>query len=152
MTSNKNGINSHKIYSLRNNIVITEQQLIHWNTVLSKSSSPQDIIKWALMTSPHLFQTTAFGLTGLATIDIISKLKEYNNDQMVPLLFIDTLYHYPQTIDLLQKVEEKYYVPSDQSINVFKPKRCSTVNDFVDKYGDFLWNTDDAKYDFLVKV
>lgn len=35
---------------------------------------PQEILKWCITSLPHLYQTTAFGLTGLAINDMISKL------------------------------------------------------------------------------
>lgn len=35
---------------------------------------PQDILKWCITTLPRLYQTTAFGLTGLAINDMVSKL------------------------------------------------------------------------------
>lgn len=77
---------------------------------------------------------------------------EINESKMVPLIFIDTLHHFPQTLDLLSTVEEKYYKPLGQSISVFKPKGCSSEKEFAEKNGDFLWERDDDKYDFLVKV
>ncbi|QLG72246.1 hypothetical protein HG535_0C06000 [Zygotorulaspora mrakii] len=142
-----------KVYELNNGITVTEEQLAHWNVFLSKLSSPQEILRWAVTTFPHLYQTTAFGLTGLATIDMISKLSgELNETKMIPLIFIDTLHHFPQTLELLSSVEDKYYKPHGQSVSVFKPEGCSSEREFSDKNGDFLWEKDEEKYDFLVKV
>ncbi|EDO15680.1 hypothetical protein Kpol_1008p18 [Vanderwaltozyma polyspora DSM 70294] len=139
-------------YELNNGMVVNQRQIDHWNRALKELESPLEILKWALVTFPGLFQTTAFGLTGLAITDMLSSLTKYNGNKMVGLIFIDTLYHFPQTLDLVQKVEDKYYAKYGQSVNIFKPKDCETSQDFVKKHGDFLWEADDEKYDFLVKV
>lgn len=145
--------NATKVYHLNNDISVTQEQLDHWNRSLSKLQNPQEILRWAIVTFPHLYQTTAFGLTGLATIDMLAKLRqEREKATMVPLIFLDTLHHFPQTLDLLKTVQEKYYTPTGQSISIFKPEGCSTEKEFAEKHGDFLWETDEDKYDFLVKV
>lgn len=139
---------------LNNNITVTQEQIDHWNKFLSTLSTPQEILQWAIVTFPHLYQTTAFGLTGLATIDMLSKLHNANPEQipMITLLFIDTLHHFPQTLDLLEKIQDKYYKPVNQTIHVFKPLGLNDETEFANKYGDLLWETDDIKYDYLAKV
>ncbi|CDO92499.1 unnamed protein product [Kluyveromyces dobzhanskii CBS 2104] len=140
-----------QVFQLNNEISVTQEQLDHWNERLSTLTA-QDIIRWAIVTFPHLFQTTAFGLTGLATIDMLSKISNSGTEPAVPLIFIDTLHHFPQTLELLEDVEQRYYKPKGQSVSVYKPQGCATEKEFAGKYGDFLWETDDDKYDFLVKV
>lgn len=98
--------NATKVYHLNNDISVTQEQLDHWNRSLSKLQNPQEILRWAIVTFPHLYQTTAFGLTGLATIDMLAKLRqEREKATMVPLIFLDTLHHFPQTLDLLKTVQ-----------------------------------------------
>lgn len=123
-------------------LTVTQNQLDHINEQLS-NLTPEEIIKWSRITFPNLYQVTAFGLTGLITIDLIAKLK-----LDIDLVFIDTLYHFPQTLELVQKVKEKYH----PKLHIFKPKDVNIVEEFTEKYGDRLWQTDDLKYDFLVKV
>ena len=142
-----------KVYQLNNDVSVSEEQLNHWNQFLSRLETPQEILKWAIITFPHLYQTTAFGLTGLATIDMLSTMHAENAESpIVPLIFIDTLHNFPQTLDLLHTVEDKYYKPAGQSITVYQPDGCSSEAEFAAKYGDLLWETDDLKYDFLAKV
>lgn len=93
-----------KTYHLNNDIIVTQEQLDHWNEQLIKLETPQEIIAWSIVTFPHLFQTTAFGLTGLVTIDMLSKLSE--KYYMPELLFIDTLHHFPQTLTLKNEIEK----------------------------------------------
>ena len=116
------------------------------NVYLSSSSlSPQDILKWAIEYLPGLYQTTAFGLTGLVAIDMLSKI----TSSPPPLIFIDTLYHFPETYELVEEVKNKYrQVP----LYVYKCNDCSSTKDFEEKYGLKFWETNEDTYDFLVKV
>lgn len=124
---------------------IDPKLLEHWNDTLSELP-PLEILKWSLLTFPGLYQTTAFGLSGLCIIDMISKMKDVKKPDLV---FVDTLYHFPQTLELVEKIKEKY---ADLKLHVFKPKGCETESDFVEKYGDSLWEKDELKYDYLAKV
>ncbi|EXJ71654.1 phosphoadenosine phosphosulfate reductase [Cladophialophora psammophila CBS 110553] len=109
---------------------------------------PQEILRWAITTLPNLYQTTAFGLTGLVQLDMLSKLK-IPRPQMVDLIFLDTLHHFPETLELVERVRERYPLVN---LHVFKPAGVETAEEFKDKYGDKLWETDDNRYDYLVKV
>ena len=62
---------------------------------------PEDILRWAVEHIPGLYQTTAFGLTGLVAIDMLSKI----TSSPPPLIFIDTLYHFQETYDLVEEVK-----------------------------------------------
>lgn len=105
---------------------------------------PQDILKWAIEYLPGLYQTTAFGLTGLVAIDMLSKI----TSSPPPLIFINTLYHFPETYELVEEVKSKYQV----SLYVYQPDGCSSTKEFEEKYGKKLWETDEDTYDFVVKV
>ena len=106
--------------------------------------TPEEILRWAVDHLPGLYQTTAFGLTGLVAIDMLSKI----TSSPPPLIFIDTLYHFPETLELVEEVKKRYGVP----IHVYKPEGCTTVEDFEKKYGERLWEKDETLYDYAVKV
>lgn len=87
----------------RNPVQLTPAHIEFLNKRLNTLSAPE-IIKWAYYTFPNLYQTTAFGLTGLVTVDIISKLsQELNHDEghLIDLIFLDTLYHFHKHFSLL---------------------------------------------------
>lgn len=128
-------------------IQISQQQLDHYNEKL-KDLSPEEILKWAYLTFPNLFQTTAFGLTGLVTIDMISKMFPDSSKHPIDLIFLDTLHHFPQTYDLVESIKAKY----NAELHIFKPIDAEDDTQFTKKYGDQLWDTNDSYYDFLVKV
>ena len=108
------------------------------------SLSPEQILQWGIQNLPGLHQTTAFGLTGLVAIDMLSRIPL----TPPPLIFIDTLYHFPETYELVDDVKNKYNVP----VHVYKPEGCNSVDDFEKKYGERLWETDEDTYDYAVKV
>lgn len=106
-----------------------------------------EILKWCIMTLPGLYQTTAFGLTGLVTVDMLSKLEgPLKHD--IDLIFLDTLYHFDETYALVDRVRSRYGTP----VHVYKPAGCETADDFTRKHGDKLWDTNDELYDFVAKV
>lgn len=109
---------------------------------------PQEILRWSITTLPHLYQTTAFGLSGLAILDMLSKLK-IPRPQMVDLIFLDTLHHFPETLALVETVQARYPLVN---FHTFKPEGMETGKEFSEKHGDRLWETNDQLYDYLAKV
>ena len=107
-----------------------------------------EILQWCIMTLPSLFQTTAFGLTGLVTLDMLSKLK-VPRPQMVDLIFFDTLHHFPKTLALVERVRSKYPLVN---LHVYKPEGVADAKEFTEKYGERLWETNDELYDWVAKV
>ena len=120
-----------------------------------ENAPPADIIRWSIDNLPHLYQTTAFGVTGCVTLDIISRISAERSEKnhtelrhLVPLIFVDTLYHFPQTLDLAERASKHYHAP----MYVYKPKGSDTVADFERTWGSQLWQRDEDTYDYLVKV
>jgi len=130
-------------------IVLTKAHLKHINTTLNKLS-PMDILRWCKITFPNLYQTTAFGLSGLVTLDMLSKLQAENPDlPSIDAIFLDTLYHFDETHALITKTKERY---PNVILHVYKPEGASTVEEFEAKHGKELWKTDDQLYDWVAKV
>lgn len=67
----------------------------------------------------------------------------------IDLIFLDTLYHFPQTIDLVERVKQKY---THINFHMYKPEGCETTEEFEQKYGERLWETDEEQYDYVAKV
>ncbi|PVG03571.1 putative MET16-3`-phosphoadenylylsulfate reductase [Serendipita vermifera] len=133
---------------------ITEEQLATINAQLV-SLSPQEILQWGVDHLPNLYQTTAFGLTGLVGIDMLSKLTPSSSSsdptptsRTPPLIFLDTLYHFQETLDLVEKVKERYGLP----VHVYRPYGADDVKTFEEKYGQLLWEVSEEVYDYVVKV
>lgn len=110
--------------------------------------NPEEILRWSITTLPHLYQTTAFGLSGLVIVDMLSKLK-IPRPQMVDLIFLDTLHHFPETLSLLERVRQQYPL---LNVHTFKPQGTATAEEFEKKHGEKLWETNDQLYDWVAKV
>jgi phosphoadenosine phosphosulfate reductase len=87
--------------------------------------------------------------SGLITLDMINKISvQRQKDHIVPLIFLDTLYHFQETLDLAKRCVETYDVP----LKVYKPVDCDNVVEFENQHGQKLWENDEDAYDYLVKV
>lgn len=107
-----------------------------------------EILRWCITTLPSLYQTTAFGLTGLVTLDMLSKLK-IPRPQVVDLIFLDTLHHFSETLSLVDRVRTHYPLVN---IHVYKPDGVETAQGFAQQHGEKLWETNEQLYDWDVKV
>lgn len=106
-----------------------------------------DILRWCITSLPGLYQTTAFGLTGLVTLDMLSKFDGPLKPN-VDLIFLDTLHHFDETLALVDRLRKRY----GSTIHVYKPADCETVEDFIAKHGEKLWETNEDLYDYVAKV
>lgn len=144
---------------------LSSAQLEEINAHLS-TLEPQEVLAWGLAHLPKLYQSTgvcflthqlsslahlfsppmlaAFGLTGLAGTDMLRKLTSSPPE----LIFIDTLYHFQETLDLKDEVRRRYGV----KVNVYRPSGVNTAAEFEALYGERLWETNDAVYDYWAKV
>ncbi|KAL1924110.1 uncharacterized protein VTP21DRAFT_7145 [Calcarisporiella thermophila] len=133
----------------------TQAHLDYLNQQLSQLPA-EKILEWAMISLPNLYQTTAFGLTGLVILDMISKISveralqegDAQPKHLVPLIFLDTLYHFTETVELADRVSKHYNAP----LHIYRPQDCQTTQDFEQVHGERLWETDEATYDYLVKV
>jgi phosphoadenosine phosphosulfate reductase len=81
------------------------------------------------------------------TTDILSRISP--GQHPVPLIFIDTLHHFPETYSLLEAVKRRY--PTAE-FNVFTPVGIPTASSFAFRHGSELWSRNESLYDYLVKV
>lgn len=107
-----------------------------------------EILQWCITSLPSLFQETAFGLTGLTTLDMLSKMK-VPRPQMVDLLYFDTLYAFPETYDLINRIRDRYPLVN---LHIYKPAGSATSEQFERRHGERLWETNDELYDWVAKV
>lgn len=111
---------------------------------------PMDILRFCKIMFPNLYQSTAFGLTGLATLDMLSKIQAENpGSKTIDLIFLDTLYHFNETYDLVDRVQTRY---PNVPLHIFKPDGAETPEQLEDVYGKELYHTAGDMYDYIVKV
>ncbi|KAI9758193.1 MAG: hypothetical protein M4579_003167 [Chaenotheca gracillima] len=127
-------------------VVFTKAHLKFINQQLQKLE-PEDILRWSLTTLPGLYQTTAFGLTGLVALDMLSKINHPSSP--VDLIFLDTLYHFSETLALVDRIKRRY--PTSH-LHIYKPNGIDNAEEFAATHGDELWKTNDELYDWIAKV
>lgn len=146
MTVTSTCVTEEKVSPKLSSEIFTTSNLERFNQKLENLDATT-ILQWSIVTAPSLFQTTAFGLTGLVTLDMVSRL--YPSNHPVDLIFVDTLYHFQETLDLVDRIKSRY---PNVRLHVYKPVDCETPEDFEAKYGEKLWETNEDLYDYLVKV
>lgn len=107
-----------------------------------------DILRWCITSLPGLYQTTAFGFTGLATLDMLSRMR-IPRPQQIDIIFLDTLHHFTETIKLVDRVRDRYPLVN---IHVYKPAGIQNAEQFEHRYGEQLWKSNDQSYDWAAKV
>ncbi|KAM4065347.1 phosphoadenosine phosphosulfate reductase family protein [Hirsutella rhossiliensis] len=133
----------------RPNVSLTKEHVQYLNQQM-EPMHPMDILRFCKVMFPNLYQSTAFGLTGLATLDMLSKIQHENpGSKPVDLIFLDTLYHFRETHDLVDRVKERH---PDVTVHVFKPHAAETAKEFEDTYGEELYKVAGDMYDWIVKV
>ncbi|RYO91832.1 hypothetical protein DL764_008228 [Monosporascus ibericus] len=129
-------------------ISLTSAHLAHLNARF-EDMEPQDVLRVCKVFFPGLYQTTAFGLSGLVILDMLSKIETGSQQQTLELIFLDTLHHFPETLELVDRVRAQYPLVR---VHRFRPIGCETATDFAARYGERLWESDSERYDFLAKV
>jgi phosphoadenosine phosphosulfate reductase len=130
-------------------ITLTKQHLKFLNSTLN-NLSPLDILRWCKITFPNLYQTTAFGVSGLVTVDMLSKLQiETPEAPTIDAIFLDTLYHFQETLDLVEKTKSRY---PTINLHVYKPEGVNSTAEFEAKHGKELWKMNADLYDWVAKV
>lgn len=131
-------------------VAFTKAHLQHLNKQL-ESMHPMDILRFVKLLFPNLYQSTAFGLTGLVTLDMLSRLHDENPSSSSPidLIFLDTLYHFQETYDLVDRVKARY---PHVKVHIFKPDGAETAAEFDNLYGERLYETSSELYDWIAKV
>ncbi|KXH27179.1 phosphoadenosine phosphosulfate reductase [Colletotrichum simmondsii] len=130
-------------------ISLTQPHLKHLNDQL-ENMHPLDILRFSKIMFPNLFQSTAFGLTGLVTLDMLSKIQKENPSAAnVDLIFLDTLYHFKETHTLVDRIQERY---PNVALHIFKPYGVASTEEFEAMYGPKLWETEAEMYDWIAKV
>ncbi|KAI2619722.1 phosphoadenosine phosphosulfate reductase [Hypoxylon sp. NC1633] len=130
-------------------VTLTEQHIKHLNRQLEMMTA-MDRLRFAKICFPNLYQSTAFGLTGLVSTDMLSKIeKESTGSSPVDLIFLDTLYHFQETYDLVERVKERY---PNVRIHTYRPHDASTTAEFEERYSERLYETSSELYDWVAKV
>ncbi|MBW4642324.1 MAG: phosphoadenosine phosphosulfate reductase [Goleter apudmare HA4340-LM2] len=110
-----------------------------------ETATPKEILEWSVANIPTgLVQTSAFNVDDMIITHILyTELKH-----PVPVIFLDTLYHFPQTLELVAKSKELYNL----DLQTYKTPDVDSREAFTAKYGEALWDQDIAQFHQITKI
>jgi phosphoadenosine phosphosulfate reductase len=110
-----------------------------------ETASPKEILQWSIENIPTgLVQTSAFNVDDM----IITHILYSELQHPTPVIFLDTLYHFPQTLELVAKSQELYHL----NLQTFKNPEVDSREAFTAKYGEALWDQDIAQFHHVTKI
>lgn len=111
------------------------------------TAHPQEILAWVLEHLPgSVVQASAFNVDDIVITDIL--YRQLQPAVPVPVLFLDTLHHFPETLDTVARVKAAY----DLNLQVYKIPAVDTPAAFAARYGEALWETDVREFHRLTKI
>ncbi|MEM9485209.1 MAG: phosphoadenosine phosphosulfate reductase [Cyanobacteria bacterium P01_F01_bin.116] len=105
-----------------------------------ESAPPQGILAWAVTTIPNLAHMTSFSMGAL------THMLYHELQASIPVIFLDTLHLFPETLATAQKAKEFY------NLDLHIYRATPTRKDFAAQYGARLWETDVVRFHDLTKV
>ncbi|WP_353932300.1 phosphoadenosine phosphosulfate reductase [Okeanomitos corallinicola TIOX110] len=109
------------------------------------TATPTEILTWSVENIPTgLVQTSAFNVDDIIITHILYTILK----RSVPVIFLDTLYHFPETLELVAKAKEIYNL----DLKTYKTPDVDTREAFTAKYGEALWDADITKFHQVTKI
>ena len=104
---------------------------------------PSDAIRWAVenVTPGRLIVASSFGPTGMVNLHLLAEIAPE-----VPVAFVDTLYHFPETLEHAERVKAHYGL----DVRVYRPMASRAA--FEEQYGEELWESDLELFHRLTRV
>ncbi len=111
------------------------------------TAHPREILAWCVEHIPvGLVQTSAFNVDDIVLTDII--YRDLKPATPVPVIFLDTLHHFPQTLELVAKAKDIYNL----DLRIYQIPDLDTREAFAAKYGEALWDKNLAQFHHLTKI
>jgi phosphoadenosine phosphosulfate reductase len=112
-----------------------------------EKAGPKKILAWCVSNIPiGLVQTSAFNIDDLVITDLL--YWQLKPNPKVPVIFLDTLHHFPETLELVAKTEYVY----DLDLRTYKIPGVDSRQAFAAKYGEALWEKDIEQFHYLTKI
>ncbi|MBP0040674.1 MAG: phosphoadenylyl-sulfate reductase [Roseofilum sp. SBFL] len=107
---------------------------------------PLHIIGWCLQNFPTgLVQASIFNVDDMVITDMLYRY--LCPEQKIPVLFVDTLYHFPETLAFISEIEPCY----DLELKVYTMAKMATRKAFEKSYGKALWQSDLERFVTLTR-
>lgn len=112
-----------------------------------ETAHPRDILAWCVENIPTgLVQTSAFNADDMVITDIL--YRQLKPAQPTAVMFLDTLHHFQETLELVAKAKEVYGL----NLQTYKIPDANTREEFAAKHGAELWNSDIDEFSRLTKI
>jgi len=123
-------------------ITLSEEEVGRLNEQFERAD-PGEILRWAAETLPagRVALTSTFALSAAVMLPHIARL-----DGRIHIIFIDTLYHFPETLEHAERMRELY----DLDLRIYRPAESREA--FEAEHGTRLWERDEERYHRLTKV
>jgi phosphoadenosine phosphosulfate reductase len=110
-----------------------------------ETATPKEILAWSIENiATGLVQTSAFNVDDMIITHILyTELKH-----PVPVIFLDTLYHFRESLELVAKAKEVYNL----ELKTYKTPDVDTREAFTAKYGEALWDEDITQFHHITKI
>src|ERR1035437_8350892 len=110
--------------------------------IAAENWTPQRVLTWAFETfGNRVAISSAFGAEGMVLIDMASRVREHFR-----LFTIDTEFLFPETYNLMDRIEEKYGIAIEKVYSVLSPEEQERT------HGAALWGRDPDRCCNLRKV
>jgi phosphoadenosine phosphosulfate reductase len=106
-------------------------------------ASAETVLRWAVdeFAPGRLGVVSAFGPGSIVLLDLLHAI-----GAGLPVVFVDTLHHFPETLELVERVRARY----DLDLRVYRP--AESLEAFEARYGPRLWERDLELYQQVAKV
>lgn len=105
-----------------------EAEAAHWSQHF-EGKSAEELLEWAVARfAPKLVMTSSFGPEGIVLIDKLSRIAPET-----PVIFLDTGFHFPATLEVKERVRERF------GLNLLEPPAALTVAEQHVQYGADLY-------------
>ncbi len=112
-----------------------------------ENSHPKDILTWCTVNVPHgLVQVSAFNVDDMLITDLL--YRDLQPAKPVPVLFLDTLHHFADTLELVDQAHQLYHL----NLKVYRSLNVNSRSAFAAKYGESLWEKDITRFSQLTKI
>lgn len=112
-----------------------------------KKTDPKNILSWLVSNYPNgLVQVSNFTIDDLVITDILYTRLQPN--KRIPVIFIDTLHHFTETWEFVEKVKNFYNL----DLKIYQVATANSREGFAMKYGEALWHKDPEKFQYLTKI
>ncbi len=108
-----------------------------------EGADPREVLRWAASAFPEgrVAMSSTFGPSGMILIHMLAE-----EGIRTPVLFVDTLYHFPETLEHAERVREHYGI----DLRTFPAAKSREALEA--QHGERLWERDEELFHQLTKV